>query len=99
MLLGGPVAEKQDLAKLASPIYHVSAKNAPFLILHGANDPAVPPAVSQEFAAALQKAGVPVQLFLLPGQGHNLNLGAQTGNSTYMNLMLGFFDSILKRKS
>jgi len=96
-LLGGPVGEKQDLAKLASPINHISSKNAPFLILHGDSDSGVPKEESQEFAAALQKAGTPVQLVLLPGQPHNLNLWAHTENGNFLNLIVKFFDLNLKK--
>jgi len=97
-LLGGPVDQKRDLAKLASPINHVSSKSAPFLILHGANDPAVPKEESEEFSTALQKAGVPVQLVLLPNQPHDLNLWAHTGNGNYLNLIVSFFDTNLKKR-
>lgn len=98
-LLGGPVDQKQDLAKLASPINHVSSKNPPFLILHGASDPGVPKEESQEFFAALQKAGVPAQLILLPGQPHDLNLWAHTGNGNYLSLIVNFFDTNLKKRN
>ena len=40
-LLGGPVSEKQDLAKLASPAHHVTKDDAPLLIFHVLNDPLV----------------------------------------------------------
>ena len=97
-LLGGTVEEKQELAKLASPINHVSSTSAPFLILHGENDPGVPVEESKEFFAALQKAGVPAQLVLLPGQPHNLNLWAHTGNSNYLEMIVSFFDANLKKQ-
>jgi acetyl esterase/lipase len=97
-LLGGPVNERQDLAKLASPITHVSAKSAPFLILHGDKDAGVPKEESQELAAALEKAGVPVQLIFLPGQPHNLNLWAHTGTGNYLEIVLKFFDLNLKKQ-
>ena len=98
-LLGGPVDQKMDLAKLASPINHISPTSAPFLILHGASDPAVPPAESEAFAAALQKAGVPAQLELLPGQPHNLNLWARTGKGNYLDMIVTFFDANLKKRT
>jgi acetyl esterase/lipase len=96
-LLGGPVNEKPDLAKLASPINHISSTSAPFLILHGDKDTGVPPAESEEFSAALQKAGVPVQLVLLPGQPHNLNVWARTDKGSYLDLIVSFFDTNLKK--
>jgi acetyl esterase/lipase len=99
VLLGGPVNEKTDLSKQASPIDHISSSNAPFLILYGEKDSAVPPVESQNFASCLQKAGVPVQLIMLPGQPHNLNLWAHTDNGNYLGLILDFFDQRLKGKT
>ena len=98
-LLGGSVDQKMELAKLASPINHITSTCPPFLILHGADDPAVPPAESEAFASALQKAGVPVQIMLLPGQPHNLNLWAKTDKGTYLNIIVDFFDANLKKKT
>jgi acetyl esterase/lipase len=98
-LLGGPVDPKMDLAKLASPINHITPACPPFLILHGANDPAVPPAESQSFASALRKAGVPVKIMLLPGQPHNLNLWAKIDKGNYLNIIVDFFDANLKKKN
>ena len=97
MLLGGPLSEKADLAKQASPIDRITSSAPPFLILHGAKDPVVPPAESQDFAAALQKAGVPVQLILLPDQGHNINIWAHVNQGNYLDLILKFFDATLKK--
>jgi len=37
-LLGGPVAEKRELAKQASPVTYVSKDDPPFLIVHGDKD-------------------------------------------------------------
>ncbi len=96
-LLGGPVDEKQDLAKLASPIDHVNPKCPPFLILHGEKDPAIPVEEASGFAAALQQAGVSAQLVILPGQPHDLNVWAHTGAGNFMGVITQFFDSVLKK--
>lgn len=37
-LLGGPIKEKLDVAKSASPVTFVSADDPPFLIVHGTDD-------------------------------------------------------------
>jgi acetyl esterase/lipase len=39
LLLGGPVAEKKELARLAGPVTHVGEGDPPILILHGSKDP------------------------------------------------------------
>lgn len=69
-LLRGTPAERPDLARAASPVYHISSSTPPFLILHGQGDPVVPVAQSQMLNAALQKAGVPSELIVVPVTYH-----------------------------
>jgi acetyl esterase/lipase len=71
-LLGGPVEEKQDIARAASPVTYVSADDQPFLIVHGTNDPLVPYSQAEELAAALEKAHVSVTLVRVEGGGHGV---------------------------
>lgn len=69
-LLGGPVSEKGELARAASPLSFVTAKAAPFLIMHGDQDTIVPLQQSESLNLALQKAGVPSELITIKGSGH-----------------------------
>jgi acetyl esterase/lipase len=69
-LIGGTVAEHPALAAAASPVTHVSRDDAPFLILHGADDPVVPLNQSEALHAALQQVGVASALHVLPGAKH-----------------------------
>jgi acetyl esterase/lipase len=69
-LLGGPVLAKQELARLASPLHFVTPKAAPFLIMHGDQDPLVPLQQSESLNEALKKAGVASELITLKGSGH-----------------------------
>jgi acetyl esterase/lipase len=69
-LLGGPIADKKDLAIRANPIPYVAKNTPPFLIMHGDKDPTVPYNQSELLAEALQKAGVEVTLVKLEGAGH-----------------------------
>jgi acetyl esterase/lipase len=69
-LLGGPVPEKLELARLASPLSFVTGKAAPFLIMHGDQDPLVPLQQSEILNLALQKAGVASELITIKGSGH-----------------------------
>jgi arylsulfatase len=69
-LLGGPVRDRLELAREASALHHVSAGDAPFLILHGDRDPQVPLEQSQRLDAALRAAGVRSELVVLTGAGH-----------------------------
>lgn len=70
LLLGGRVQDRQELAKQASPVTHVSAGDAPFLTAHGTKDPLVPYAQGQEIDAALKKAGVESLLITMTNGGH-----------------------------
>ncbi|HEX3871560.1 MAG TPA: alpha/beta hydrolase [Pirellulales bacterium] len=72
LLLGGPLDEKQELAKQASPVTYVSADDPPFLIVHGTKDPLVPMAQAETLAEALKQAGVPVTFVVMEGGGHGI---------------------------
>ena len=69
-ILGGTPDEVPDVYRDASPLVHVDEATAPFLILQGANDEAVPIAQSRQMAEALHDAGVEVIYGEFPGQGH-----------------------------
>jgi acetyl esterase/lipase len=69
-LLGGAVKEVPRKAKRANPITYVDSSDPPFFIVHGADDPVVPPSQSELLHAALEKAGVATELTMLPGNGH-----------------------------
>lgn len=69
-LVGGPLLENDLIAARANPVTHVSRDDAPFLIVHGDQDPLVPLHQSQLLEAALRKASVPVTLYVVQGAGH-----------------------------
>jgi acetyl esterase/lipase len=60
--LGGDSAKHQEIWQQASPVFHVSRDNAPFLIIHGTQDQEVPIAQAQELYDKLQSAGASVSL-------------------------------------
>ncbi len=62
----------RQLSAAASPLTYVHADTPPFLILHGSEDPTVPPDQSRLLRNALEDAGVPVHLYLVPGGVHGL---------------------------
>ncbi len=59
---GTTYANNPDIWRLASPVFHVSKTNAPFLIVHGTQDESVPMAQAQELLDKLKAAGVPASL-------------------------------------
>ncbi|MGE5598468.1 MAG: alpha/beta hydrolase fold domain-containing protein, partial [Bacteroidota bacterium] len=73
-LLGGPLSDPtvQDRARALSPVAHVTAESPPFLLIHGAIDRIVPPSSSTRMAAALTRAGVPVELVAVSHADHGL---------------------------
>ena len=59
----------------ASPITWAGAGDAPFLLVHGTADVMVLPVQSERSAALMRRAGVAVELVLIPGLDHNAILG------------------------
>ncbi|HEX8171501.1 MAG TPA: Ig-like domain repeat protein [Thermoanaerobaculia bacterium] len=57
-LIGCAITTCTDRASDASPITHIDRADAPFLLVHGANDCVVPAAQSTRLYAALRAAGV-----------------------------------------
>jgi dipeptidyl aminopeptidase/acylaminoacyl peptidase len=47
----------------------------PVILFHGLDDTVVLPAQSERLALALSEQGVPVELFLFPGEGHGFRSG------------------------
>lgn len=72
MLLGGPVLERQEAARQASPVTYVSADDPPFLIVHGTDDPLVPFSQAELLYAALKKAGAKPLFVKIEGGGHGI---------------------------
>ncbi len=97
-LLGGvPLEQIPAALKAASPLTYVSPGDPPFLIIHGDIDEIVYPSQSEEFAAALQSAGVPVTLVIVKGGGHALDdPGAQPSPEEITKLVVAFFVARLR---
>ncbi len=68
--MGGPPEAKPAVYRKADVLLEVSAIKTPLLILHGEQDPQVPPQESQEFVAALKAAGKTYDYHTYPREGH-----------------------------
>jgi acetyl esterase/lipase len=68
-LFGVDYAKHPEVWRAASPVFHVSKDDAPFLIVHGTHDESVPISQAQELFEKLQAAGVPVS-FVKVDDGH-----------------------------
>lgn len=64
-----------QIASEASPITHVTADDAPILLVHGDADPTVDFSQSEIMYAKLQSAGVPTELVRVKKGGHGFNYG------------------------
>lgn len=60
----------EDNFTAASPITYVTADRPPVRLIHGDAEATVPLSISQEFAVALDAAGIPNELIVYPGKGH-----------------------------
>lgn len=92
-LLGGPVKERRDAARKASPVTYVTNQALPpFLIIHGDKDPLVPFSQSERLFNVLREANGNVHLHCIKGAGHgNGCFGAENDAR-----VLAFFDCWLK---
>lgn len=92
-LLGSPLQEAGELAKLASPLTHVTADDPPMLLVHGTEDRVVPWQQSDLLHKRLRQANVRSTLKLAPGAGHG-------GFSTRIRTeCYDFFDTVLQPRA
>jgi len=91
-LFGGDYTKLPEVWRSASPVFNVAKSNAPFLIVHGTQDPNVPIAQPQELYEKLQQAGVPVNFvkledghtFTTPQARHRLAAETHAFFNTYL---------------
>jgi acetyl esterase/lipase len=69
-LIGGPLKDRQEEGRKASPVSYITPDDAPFLIIHGDKDTLVPYSQATEFDAALKAAHVPAILLTGTDGGH-----------------------------
>jgi len=86
-LLGGPVRERSERARRASPLTHVDGTEPPFLVVHGSADGVVPREQSDLLVSALADADVPVTYHVVGGGGHG-----GFDDPAVSELVDGFFD-------
>jgi len=69
-LLGALPDKVPELARLASPVFHVDKGDPPLLLLHGDQDAQMPINQSHELDGAYRKLGLDVEFMVLHGVGH-----------------------------
>jgi dipeptidyl aminopeptidase/acylaminoacyl peptidase len=87
LLFGGPISEKLELARRASPVTWVTKDAAPMLIMQGTNDPLVPLDQSQRLNDRLKAADADVTLDVIEGAAHG---GPEFSTKEKIKLMTDF---------
>ncbi len=70
-LFGGTPEQKSQLAKLASPVFHVDRRDPPLMLLHGDQDAQMPINQMHELDGAYAAAGLKAETLVLHGVGHD----------------------------
>jgi acetyl esterase/lipase len=93
LLLGGQPEEVPDLARLASPVYHIDNAAPPVLLLHGDQDPQAPINQAHEVVGKYEKVKRPCQFVVLYGSKHG---GAEFFDAKHSEIVDRFIDEITK---
>jgi acetyl esterase/lipase len=91
LFLGGRPKDVPDRYAAASPARHVTPDTPPMLLIHGDADRLVPLDQSRRLAAALEQAGVPHHLVVVPGARHGFDFHA--GQRDLLPAVLAFLNS------
>jgi dipeptidyl aminopeptidase/acylaminoacyl peptidase len=73
MKMGGSPTEKPEVYRRANVLLQVDKVQTPLLVMHGENDPQVPPANSALFVKALREHHKTVFYFTYPGELHGFS--------------------------
>jgi len=92
-LFGGPPKERTELARLASPVFHVDASDPPLLLLHGDQDPQMPINQSHELHGAYEALGLDVHFEVVHGAAHG---GEKFFDAERTSLVLAFLDRTVR---
>lgn len=70
LLLGGHPENITDVARLASPVFHIDKRDPPLLIFHGDQDPQMPINQSHELEGKYREFDLDVQFEVVHGAAH-----------------------------
>lgn len=70
LLLGGQPGNIPELAKLASPVFHIDKNDPPLLLFHGDQDPQMPINQSHELEGRYRALDLDVQFAVIYGAAH-----------------------------
>ena len=92
-LLGGPMEESAELARLASPVFHVDADDPPLFLLHGDQDPQMPINQSHELHGVYKQHGLAAEFEVVHGSPHG---GPAFYNAARNGMVGSFLDEHLR---
>jgi acetyl esterase/lipase len=95
LLLGAQPEDAPQIARLASPTFHVDASDPPLLLIHGDQDPQMPINQSHELHGLYQKLGLATGLEVIHGAVHG---GPAFYDETRLQIMKEFLNTHLFRK-
>jgi len=93
--MGGSPQEVPDHYRRFSPLTYAAQARTPTLLIYGQQSMMTQRQQGQRFYEALQAAGVEVELFLLPGEGHWIN--DRNNQADYSQRSLAWFDRHMRR--
>ena len=93
LLLGDRPENEQELARLASPVFHVDSEDPPLLLIHGDQDPQVPINQSHELHAKYKEHGLDVKFEVVHGGAHG---GPPFFDQRRQKLVIEFFDRTIR---
>ncbi len=93
-LLGAAPKEAEPLARLASPVFQVDARDPPLLLLHGDQDPQMPINQSHELEGAYERAGLDVDFIVVHGAAHG---GSAFYSPSNVERVAAFLETRLRR--
>ncbi len=94
LLLGGQPASRPELARLASPVFHVDETAPPLLLVHGDQDPQMPINQAHELQHAYEQHGRDVEFVVVHGAGHG---GEAFVDSERNARVTRFLDRVMRR--
>ncbi len=92
-MVGHPEKDK-ELLKRVSPFFHIDKIKAPLFVIHGANDPRVKQAESDQIVKKLESKGVKVPYLVKPNEGHGFQ--NEENRLEFYKLMEAFLEACLQ---
>lgn len=79
---GASEAEKENVLKERSPLFHPSKIKAPVLLLQGTEDKVVPPDQASDMERIIRENGGDVKLMMMEGEGHGFRMSENIKKAT-----------------